>query len=425
MDDNLDVQQSSCTVAIVGGGPSGLALATELKRLGVAHVVVLEREAMAGGVSRHCGHYPFALREYKRVLKGPDYAQRNVDCAIACGVDIRTHSTVSALHSAGVIDVASPELNYRLKASRVVLCTGVRESTRAQRLISGDRPLGVMSTGALQSLVYLQGMRPFNNPVIVGSELVSFSAISTCRHLGIKPLAMLETQPRILAQRVVQPYLNLNGMPLHAGISSLKIIGQKQVEAVEFVSSNNTPVRIACDGVIVSGRFRPEAALVYQSHLELDAGSGGPVVDQFGQCSDPAFYCAGNLLRPAESAGWCWQEGIHTARRIAHELSIQAAHVQSHIGLYAADPSIRFILPQRLSLSTRTGGMSHMQIGLNTAVNGYLEARSEGKCIWRERLNARPVRRIQKSLSGILNAHPQGDVALSINRSDRRSFQQA
>ena len=54
-------------VAIVGGGPSGLSAAIELRRLGVSRVVVIEREPQAGGIPRHCGHPPFGLREYARV----------------------------------------------------------------------------------------------------------------------------------------------------------------------------------------------------------------------------------------------------------------------------------------------------------------------------------------------------------------------
>ena len=43
-------------VLIVGAGPAGLAAATELKRLGVERVLLVERDSEVGGVPRHCHH---------------------------------------------------------------------------------------------------------------------------------------------------------------------------------------------------------------------------------------------------------------------------------------------------------------------------------------------------------------------------------
>src|SRR3546814_18156336 len=87
-------------------------------------------------------------------------------------------------------------------SSDLLLATGVRETSRAARLIGGARPLGVVTTGALQSLVYLAGRRLFERPVILGTELVSFSALLTCRHAGIRPVALVEAHPRITARRL-------------------------------------------------------------------------------------------------------------------------------------------------------------------------------------------------------------------------------
>jgi flavin-dependent dehydrogenase len=70
MNNNAGLPES-CSVAIVGGGTAGLALAAELRRQGIDNVVVLEREKDAGGIPRHCGHYPFGIMEYGKLLKGP------------------------------------------------------------------------------------------------------------------------------------------------------------------------------------------------------------------------------------------------------------------------------------------------------------------------------------------------------------------
>ena len=67
-----------------------------------------------------------------------------------------------------------------IAARRILVATGTRESPRAARFVGGSRPAGVMNTGALQAHVYLRHHKPFERPVIVGSEWVAFSAILTC-----------------------------------------------------------------------------------------------------------------------------------------------------------------------------------------------------------------------------------------------------
>ena len=174
-------------VLIIGGGPAGLAAATVLAAN--HRVTVLEREQNAGGIPRHCGHYPFGLREFHRLMKGPDYARALVGRASGAGVQIFTGVDVVRLLPGPSVIVTSNDGLAEIKARRVLVATGVRESSRAQRLIGGEKPGGVLSTGALQGLVYLEGKRPFRRPVILGTELVSFSAIMTCDHAGIRPCA--------------------------------------------------------------------------------------------------------------------------------------------------------------------------------------------------------------------------------------------
>ena len=178
-----------CEVAVVGGGPAGLAAATELARQGV-DVLVLERNAEPGGIPRHCGHPPFGMREFGRVLRGPEYARRLARRAREAGVRILAPASVLALLPGGKLAITSDAGFGRLSARIVLLATGVRETTRAGRLIGGTKPAGVMNTGALQGLVYLAGQTPFRRPLILGSELVSYSALLTCRHAGIRPVAM-------------------------------------------------------------------------------------------------------------------------------------------------------------------------------------------------------------------------------------------
>ena len=75
-----------------------------------ASVTVLDREGEAGGIPRHCNHPPYGLREFHRLMRGPDYARASGrDAALAAGVTIRTRTTVTALHPGGMVEITSPQ----------------------------------------------------------------------------------------------------------------------------------------------------------------------------------------------------------------------------------------------------------------------------------------------------------------------------
>ena len=42
-------------VVVIGGGPAGLAAAVELHKQGIRNMIILEREAMLGGILRQLG----------------------------------------------------------------------------------------------------------------------------------------------------------------------------------------------------------------------------------------------------------------------------------------------------------------------------------------------------------------------------------
>lgn len=382
---------SDCEVAIVGGGPAGLSAATALAQQGF-DVLVLERHAEAGGIPRHCGHPPFGMREFGRVLRGPEYAKRLVARAEAAGVRFLRPASVVALCPGGSLVLTSDAGIGQLSARAVLLATGVRETPRAGRLIGGTKPAGVMNTGALQGLVYLAGQAPFRHPVILGSELVSFSALLTCRHAGIRPAAMVEPGPRPLAWRASTLLPKVLGVPCHFGTQVEAVSGTERVQGV-VLRAGERVWELPADGLIVSGGFVPEASLIEGSHLAMDPGTGGPVVDAFGRCSDPAYFAAGNLLRPVETAGWSWAEGKAVARSIALALRSGLPDPSDAVDLVAEGAALRYLMPQRLTPAA-TVGLQALQLRVTRPVAGTLSLRHEGQALWRQRLRALPERRI-------------------------------
>ncbi|WP_455373628.1 FAD-dependent oxidoreductase, partial [Limibacillus halophilus] len=293
---------------------------------------------------------------------------------------------------------------------------GVRETSRAARFIGGERPQGVVSTGALQSLVYLKGLRPFSRPVILGSELVSFSALLTCRHAGIRPQAMIEANPRVTARSFARGLPALLCVPLHLGATLDRILGHEKVEGVLLKDAQGKAREITCDGVIVSGGFTPEATLARMGHLTVDPGSGGPGVDQFGRCSDPAYFAAGNLLRPVETAGWSWREGVEAGERIAADLrGALGAKGAQEIGIRLKGEALRYVLPQRFSPMAQGFGMSHAQLRVTRPATGALSLSLDGRKLWLRRLSLLPERRILVPLAGLMSAGPDAEIEIAFD----------
>lgn len=378
-------------VVIVGAGPAGLSAAVELRALGVASVLVLDREAQPGGVPRLCGHSPYGLREFHRPMLGPAYAERLAARARAAGADIRTGVTVTALRPGPLVAVSSDAGLAEISARLVLIATGVRESSRAARLIGGTKPGGVLSTGALQGLVYGHGLRPFRRPVVLGSELVAFSALLTCRHAGIRPVAMIEPSLQITARCPADLLPRLLGVPLRLNTRIVAIEGRDSVDAV-VVASGDREDRIETDGVLVTGAFRPEATLIRASHLAYDPLTGGPEVDQSGRCSDPAFFAAGNLLRPVETAGWCWAEGRAVARAMAAQIARQGSP-EPGTRIALSGDALAYAMPQRLS-AHGFPALDRLQLRVSRPFAGRLSLRVNGHQIAGRTISARPERRI-------------------------------
>lgn len=392
----------TCDVAIVGGGPAGLSLAQRLREMGVGEVTVLERDHVAGGVPRHCGHYPFGMAEFGLPMKGPRYAARKVDEALATGVNIRSGVTVTELGPDGALSLSSDAGTQILRAQRVALCTGAREASRAQRFISGPRPKGIISTGALQAFVYLEKLAPFRRPVILGTELVSFSALLTCRHARIRPVAMVEENTRVTARSFSRGLPALLNIPVHLGARVRRIIGEKQVEAVEIETANGEIRVLEADGVICTGMFRPESALLRNAHLEVDPASGGPVIDQYARASDPTYFCAGNLLRPVEAHEWCAKEGRSLADVICRDVAQPTPKEGPAAPIRVAHSAIRFSVPGVLSAPHGTPALSHVQLRLSRPARGRLLVRADGREIWSKRINALPERRLLVPLAPLV-----------------------
>jgi thioredoxin reductase len=350
----LTVRTLTPDVLVIGGGPAGLTAATALARRGRGEILVVDREDAAGGIPRHSNHLGYGIRDLHRFVSGPAYARSLVASAARAGVRIRTRAMVTGwadgdsgrLGRLGrLAELTTPEGRFLIDAQAVVLATGARERPRSARLVPGDRPHGIFTSGQLQNLVHLRHGIPGQRAVVVGAELVSWSVVMTLREAGCRTVLMtsIHRRPESYAAFTVVGRLALR-TPVATRSRVINIIGRGRVSAVE-VEDVDTGARrtVACDTVVFTGDWIPDNELARTAGISIDAGSLGPVVDASLRTSRPGLFAAGNLVHPVDTADVAALDGRHVAAHVGSWLD-NSEPAGSAVRITATAP-LRWISP--------------------------------------------------------------------------------
>jgi thioredoxin reductase len=355
---------------IIGGGPAGLAAAIELR-----------------GIPRHSDHTGFGLRDLRKVMSGPRYAERYRQLAAEAGVELIAETMVTGWEGERGLKLTGPGGRRELEPPAVVLATGCRERPRSARLVPGSRPAGVMTTGTLQQLVYLRGERVGSRAVVVGAEHVSFSAVATLAHGGASVAGLVTELPKHQSLGAFRLGAAARyRAPVWTRTAVTAIHGAERVESVELTELDSGRTRsVDCDLVVFTADWIPDHELAVMAGCELDRGSLGPFVDIALRTTRRGVFGAGNLLHPAEAADVCALDGRHVAPAVAAYLR-GPGEWPAQIRVQARAP-LAWIAPNLLLASGHSPPRDRFLLRVREFIRrGRIQVRQGGTELWSGRV---------------------------------------
>jgi thioredoxin reductase len=380
-------------VAIIGGGPAGIAACLELSKSSNLHMALFEGDTQLGGMPRSC-HVFFGMRDQRRIYTGPAYARKLNRLIRKTAAEIHTSSRVLDVIPGDPgkphhINVLSPQGLRSYESRFLLLATGCFESSRSTRHIPGTRPAGILTTGTLQDLVNLRRLKPGKRALIIGSEHVALSSVLTLRRAGASIAGIVEKDQQLQTYPWVAGAIGrIFNFPVFKNTSVKAILGNKRVKAVELVKqADQESMQVECDTVIITGKFRPDSSLIDNTAIAQDPSTLGPVVDMNLMTSVLNIFAAGNLLRGADMHDLCALEGKLAAHSILTHLRSGRNHLEQSIRISAESP-IRYVVPQKIEpsqirkrLFSKLFPWPAIQVE-RTLLNPVIEAWSGNNKIW-------------------------------------------
>jgi len=347
-------------VAVIGGGPAGLAAALAASGED-ASVLLVERETRLGGILKQCIHDGFGVIRFGEKLTGPEYACLEVRALEETDTHILLQTFVIQVEKFDdffLLTLVSPDGITQVEAGRLVLATGCRERTAKQVAICGTRPAGVFTAGSAQYYVNIMGQMPTKRCVILGSGDIGLIMARRLTLEGAEVLGVYEakSEPGGLLRNVVQCLHDFD-IPLHLEHIVTRLFGTERLEAVEICRTDKylSPISgtekiVECDALILSVGLIPENELAETLGVELSSRTRGPVCDQNNMTMVDGIFSCGNSMHVNDLVDYVSENGEVAGRRAAQCKGAARSFIN-----VSANSDFLYVVPQKIDISNLIG----------------------------------------------------------------------
>ena len=285
------VIENTTDVAVIGGGPAGMAAAWAAARCG-AKTMLLERMSYLGGVLPQCVHDGFGLYSEEESMTGPRYARvwkeklAETDATIACNTAVTKMQKSKAgivLSCVGPIFGGTAEIT----AGTVILASGCREKSRGQLKIPGTRPAGIMTAGTAQYMINIQNQLPGDKVVILGSGDIGLIMARRLKLEGADVRMVLGQEATGLYRNHVQCIREMD-IPFRTGWTITSVHGRGRLKGIMAAPIGaggkpelNKREYIRCNTLLIAAGLIPER--------DIEG------LDEVMHCADGSLMLAGNV----------------------------------------------------------------------------------------------------------------------------------
>jgi sarcosine oxidase, subunit alpha len=249
-------------VAVVGGGPAGLAAAIAAAEQGQRVIMIDENPVLGGALN-----YARCDGEGIRARKERDAFVSRVGSLP--NVTALTRASCEGLFADHWLAVVRDRRLYKLRAGRVVLATGALEQPIVFR--NNDLP-GIMYGSAAQRLIRLYGVRPGTSAVVLTANEAGYGVALDLAEANVNVTAILDLR-RDGAEGPLRAATIERKIRMLSGVTPIEAVGRHHVRAVRLSrlrgDDNDGVESIDCDLVCTSGGFAPNLALAAHAGAQL------------------------------------------------------------------------------------------------------------------------------------------------------------
>lgn len=345
-------------LAIIGGGPAGLAAAISAKEKGIENILIIERDNELGGILNQCIHNGFGLHIFKEELTGPEYAEIFINKVKELNIDYKLNTFVLDINENRELSVInSTDGFFKIKSQAIILAMGCRERPRGAINIPGTRPSGIFTAGTAQRFINIEGYMVGKKAVILGSGDIGLIMARrlTLEGAKVEVVAEIMPYPNGLKRNIAQCLEDFN-IPLLLEHTVVDIKGRDRIEAVVLAKVDKdrniikgTEKYIECDTLILSVGLIPENELSKNLGVEIDPLTSGPLVNESLETSIEGVFACGNVLHVHDLVDNVTKEAYKAGEAAAKFIKNKDTGENNLIQLKPGK-GIRYVLPQYINI---------------------------------------------------------------------------